>query len=160
MDKKNTFFTTFRGDIREVATIARWLQSQGITPRSRNELIQVAVENFAKQLVKLFPETAIIDSHDALTFLTELGLIGANRKKIVSSIADELWEASELTTGTTISNSSELTTKAKKKSNETTALEAVELMKKLEQRTTQDNQRNEEFVTGGHAPIASENEEN
>ena len=156
MAKKNTFFTTFRGDITEIATIARWLQFQGITPRSRNELIQVAVENFSKQLVKLFPETNVVDSHDALTYLTAIGLIGANRKKIVKTIADELWEKSDLTTGTVTSNSTELTTKAKKQNDSSIANNAIELMQKLEQRTEADKKRTEEFVSGGHAPISTE----
>ena len=76
-----TFTTTYRGKLTDIATIARWLALSGIKPRSRNELINAAVVNFAKMLRKKFPQTAVVTTTDALEYLAEFELIGKNLQK-------------------------------------------------------------------------------
>jgi len=157
---KKTFITTYRGDLTDIATIARWMTNQGFTPRSRNELINCAVTNFTKQLVKMFPEDAIVETGDALEFLTDLGLIGKNLTQMQPAISREFWDSSTPAPGVPISNSSELTTKAKKQDNDNLAGLALDLMNKANQRNLADTENAKKLANTAHLPIAEETEEN
>lgn len=153
---KKTFITTFRGDLIDIATIARWMVSSGITPRSRNELINCAVVNFAAQLRKMCPESSIVETGDALEYLSELGLIGKNLEKMAPALAKDFWQSATPSAGVNVSNELELTTKAKKASNDQLADDVTKLMDLADERIERDRKNAKQLSQVAHLPIAKE----
>lgn len=120
--KRASFSTTYRGDITNIAIIARWLLKNGIRPRSKNELINTAVENIARNVVNKWPELNVLTEKDAVEILTNLGLNQSQKPLLgidnwddgIQTLADEV----------------ELTEKARRKSTDDLVADALKVLDK------------------------------
>jgi hypothetical protein len=150
MTKKRakTFFTTFRGDIINIATIANWMVQQGSTPRSRNEILSCAVRNFTGQIHKLFPEARVTDDADALRLLQELGLEGRKHTAPMLKVSTDVIEKEDLVPVFSPSNQDELGAKARQAQRTQMAEEALQLMEKTLRREKTDKETNKKLIEG------------
>lgn len=153
-----TFTTTYRGSITDIASIARWLVSEGVTPRSRNEIVNVAVVNFVKNLTTNWPEHAITTDADALGYLTELGLIGKNLKNMQPALSKSFW-ASSPAASQQVSNDFELSEKAQRAGINKTAADVMELMRKADKRNQNDAEMARKLADASNLPIAEDESE-
>lgn len=131
--KTKTFITTYRGSITDIATIARWLVSNGITPRSKSELINIAVTNFVIHLDSTYPELTVLDERDALTYLSELNILKTGLAKMQPALSKNFWD-SGLETNPMPACEETLASRNKSAQATKLAADALELMQKATER--------------------------
>ena len=79
-DRNSTSVTTFRGDIRTIATLASFWQSKGEALRSINDILKLSTEALKELIVNAKPEFEIATTTDAVEFLEGLGLLDIGGK--------------------------------------------------------------------------------
>lgn len=153
---KNTFTTTFRGNITDVATIARWMKSKGFIPRSRNELINQAVINFANHIRTSYSDLGVHSVTDAITYLNESGL--TDRKDLVPALLEEM-QNEALVSGGSSPLDTTLSTKATKKHSELAQQTALSILKRAQEREQSDKQTLEQLkhVARQNMPVLDSN---
>ena len=79
-DRNRTAVTTFRGDIRTIATLASFWQSKGEAIRSINDILKLSTEALKELIVDAKPEFEIATTTDAVEFLESIGLLDIGGK--------------------------------------------------------------------------------
>lgn len=91
MKEKSTIATTYRGDIRKIATLAKFWNKNGQNLNSINNLLNTTISAFHELILKKYPEFEIIKIHDAIKTLESLkiyNLQGKNRN--IKTLIEEL----------------------------------------------------------------------
>lgn len=99
MTKNKRYTASFSGDVLEIATITRWLVLNGFNPRSRNEVLNLAVQHLARTVVEQKPEVVVVSISDAEQYLDSAGLGSAKRKPTTKRVTAGLKTALMLPTG-------------------------------------------------------------
>lgn len=86
--KTKRYTTSFSGDLLEMATVTRWLVLNGYNPRSRNEVLNLAVQHLASIIKEQMPEAVVVSVDDAEQWLESAGLGSIKRKRAVSLKAE------------------------------------------------------------------------
>ena len=94
MKKENTIATTFRGDIREVATIALYLDQKNERIDNISQLLKIAVGCFSDIIIQNIPQCEITTLHEAVNVLERLSLFNIeksfrNKKTLIDGLALE-----------------------------------------------------------------------
>lgn len=148
-----TFATSFRGDVIDLAVLARWFIKQGMIPRSRNELIASAVASFTILIVRNNPELAVNSLEDAYGVIENLGLVGVNRAKVFPNEKLEQWEVENSDLNLVPDFEPELTEKANKAEQATIAGQLGSLQELLARRKQQDETVNRALSNTENLPI-------
>jgi hypothetical protein len=154
--QSKTFSTSFRGEVIDLAIVARWFIKQGIIPRSRNELINSAVKNFAGLITKNNPELLVTTPEDAYDIFEQLNLVGAHRKAVFPIEQTENWEVENLDLSPVPGFEPELTTKAEAANTSAVAGQLGNLATLLERRRKQDQSITEALASTHGLPIEEE----
>ena len=92
--KKNTIVTTFRGDIKELATIALYLKNHGESLASLSQVIRTGLSCFHEMVISADPSTEIITLDEAIKTLEQLNIFDLagkyrNKKTLIDGLALE-----------------------------------------------------------------------
>ena len=103
MKKENTIATTFRGDIREVATIALYLDQKNARIENISQLLKTSISCFSDIIIQNLPQCEITTLHEAVKVLERLSLFDLekpfrNKKTLTDGL---LMESRKLSTQTT-----------------------------------------------------------
>lgn len=99
MNKTKRYTASFSGDLLEIATITRWLVLNGHNPRSRNEVLNLAVQHLARTVAEQKPEAIVVSISDAEQYLESAGLGSAKRKPTAKTVTTNLRTNLTLPTG-------------------------------------------------------------
>lgn len=88
-----TFYTNFRGSITDFATIALWIESKGITPRSKSEIVNIAIANLKAFIDKTCPQATVKTVEEGLRVLERMGLVGSSIERVKTAMARSQFEA-------------------------------------------------------------------
>lgn len=133
-DIMTTYHTSYRGEITDIATIARWMVTEGFIPRSRNEMINTAIKNFVSIINHHNPELLIEDVADAYEYLEEIGMAG--RDTALPSLSKKMLDTPKPPGSTSIDD--KLGQKGFNRRIMAQADEAMELMEKAQKRAKDD----------------------
>lgn len=79
-DRNRTAVTTFRGDIRTIATLASFWASKGESLRSLNDILKLSTEALKELIVDAKPEFEVTTTTDAVEILESFGLLDIGGK--------------------------------------------------------------------------------
>ena len=79
-DRNRTAVTTFRGDIRTIATLASFWHSKGEALRSINDILKLSTEALKELIVDSKPKFEISTTTEAVEFLELLGIFDIEGK--------------------------------------------------------------------------------
>ena len=88
--KTRTVATTYRGDIRTIASLAMFWQDQGEPTRTLSELLRLTVESLFDLVTRKWPDYEVLTHSEAYKILTKLNLITDEKGHNMASLADVL----------------------------------------------------------------------
>ena len=89
-DEVATFVTTFRTDIRKVATIVKWLHVEGNAPTSRSDALAKALDTLVAMVLSAHPEYETKTVTEAMELLLHYGLVDTTKMRNISTLVKSL----------------------------------------------------------------------
>ena len=79
--RKSTFATTYRGDIRTIATLALFWRDRGEVVKSANGVLRLSIEGLKELVVDKNPEYEVGTTTMAVRILEEFGIIDMEKDR-------------------------------------------------------------------------------
>ncbi len=80
-DRKRTIATTYRGDIRTIATLLTFWRQKGESPSSLVSLVRLSIEAFKEMIVDKHPEYEFTSTASATELLDRVGLLDLSKSR-------------------------------------------------------------------------------
>ena len=85
-----SFVTTFRTDIRKVATLVKWLHMNSNPPSSRSDALAKAVDTLVAMIEHSRPDLATTSYSAAVEILNHYGLVDPTKMRNISTLVKSL----------------------------------------------------------------------